>query len=119
MSDTPSSVLRQAPRHVIDWRYLVEALEMACEIRSCNLKSAAEQMGISASGLTRLRQGDHLSGDSEPLAAWLGQEADELALCLAAWKSREHTEDGIAARVAATSGHAITLARLILGATDG
>jgi transcriptional regulator with XRE-family HTH domain len=58
--------------HVVDWKKLAEALEMACEIRGMSLRDVAEEIGISNSGLTRLRQNKHLSGDGlASLVAWL------------------------------------------------
>lgn len=59
-------------RHVVNWAKLCEALEMACEIRGMSLRDVAAEIGISSSGLTRLRQEKHLSGDAlASLVAWL------------------------------------------------
>lgn len=61
-----------ATRHVVNWAKLCEALEMACEVRGMSLRDVALEIGISPSGLTRLRQGDHLSADGvAALVAWL------------------------------------------------
>lgn len=58
--------------HVVDWHKIEDALDMACEIRDVTLRDVAEQIGISPSGLTRLRQGKHLSADGlAALVAWL------------------------------------------------
>lgn len=59
-------------RHVVDWVKLVDGVEMACEIRDVSLQEVADAIGISASGLTRLRQGKHLEADGlAALVAWL------------------------------------------------
>jgi hypothetical protein len=59
-------------RHVVDWPKLCDALEMACEIRGKSLRAVATEIGVSSSGLTRLRQEKHLSGDAlASLVAWL------------------------------------------------
>ena len=59
-------------RHVIDWAKIREALELACEIRDMSLRDVATEIGISPSGLTRLRQGQHLEADAlASLVAWL------------------------------------------------
>lgn len=58
--------------HVVDWPKLAEALDMACEIRDASLRDVALELGISPSGLTRMRQGKHLSADAvAALVAWL------------------------------------------------
>lgn len=60
------------PAHVVDWPKLAEAIEMACDIRDMSLRDVAERIGISPSGLTRLRQGKHLEADDlAALVAWL------------------------------------------------
>ena len=59
-------------RHVVNWGRVADSLELACEIRDVSLRDVAEQCGIPASGLTRLRQGKHLSADGlAALVAWL------------------------------------------------
>lgn len=73
----PLPVIRSAraalsPKHVVDWDALTAALEMACDIRACSLRDAASAMGISPSGLSRLRHDKALSGDGlAALVAWL------------------------------------------------
>lgn len=58
--------------HEVDWDRIADALEMACEIRDVSLRDVAEEIGISPSGLSRLRQGKHLSADAlASLVAWL------------------------------------------------
>lgn len=58
--------------HVIDWTRIADTLELACEMRDVSLRDVAGQCGIPASGLTRLRQGKHLSADAlAALVAWL------------------------------------------------
>ncbi len=58
--------------YVVDWSKLADAVDMACEIRNVSLRDVAEQIGVSPSGLTRLRQGKHLSADGlAALVAWL------------------------------------------------
>jgi transcriptional regulator with XRE-family HTH domain len=58
--------------HVVNWPRLVDAVEMACEIRDCSLRDVATATGISPSGLTRMRQGNALSADGlASLVAWL------------------------------------------------
>lgn len=60
------------PKHVVDWVKLVEAFDMACEIRDVSQRDVAAAIGISGSGLTRLRQGGALSADAlAALVAWL------------------------------------------------
>lgn len=59
-------------RHVVDWDLLVQILDYACEIRRVSLRQAAQECGLSSSGFTRIRQGDHLSADGlAALIAWL------------------------------------------------
>lgn len=59
-------------RHVVDWQRVVDTLELACEMRGTSLRGVAKEIGIPASGLTRLRQGKHLSADAlAALIAWL------------------------------------------------
>jgi transcriptional regulator with XRE-family HTH domain len=59
-------------KHQVDWARVADVLEMACELRDVSLRDVAEEIGISPSGLTRLRQGKHLSADGlASLAAWL------------------------------------------------
>lgn len=61
-----------APTHAVDWDRVADSLEMACHIRGVSLRDVAEEVGISPSGLTRLRQGKHLSADAlASLVAWL------------------------------------------------
>jgi transcriptional regulator with XRE-family HTH domain len=56
----------------VDWAKIADALEMACEIRNVSLRDVALEIGISPSGLTRLRQGQHLNADGlAALVAWL------------------------------------------------
>lgn len=58
--------------HTVNWPKLAEAFDMACEIRGVSLREAGRQTGLSASGLTKLRQGGHLSADGvAALVAWL------------------------------------------------
>jgi transcriptional regulator with XRE-family HTH domain len=58
--------------HQVDWDKIADALDMACEIRDVSLRDVAEEIGISPSGLSRLRQGKHLSADAlASLVAWL------------------------------------------------
>jgi transcriptional regulator with XRE-family HTH domain len=58
--------------HQVDWNKIADAVEMACEIRDMTLRDVAEEIGISPSGLTRLRHGKHLSADGlASLVAWL------------------------------------------------
>lgn len=60
------------PQHAVDWPRLAEMLDLACEMRDMNLRQVAQESGVSASGLTRLRQGYHLSADAlAALVAWL------------------------------------------------
>lgn len=57
--------------HRVDWHKIADAVEMACDIRDVSLRDVAEEIGISPSGLTRLRQGKHLSADGlASLVAW-------------------------------------------------
>lgn len=59
-------------RHAVDWGRVNSMLELACEMRDLSLREVAEEIGVSASGLTRLRQGKHLSADAlAALIAWL------------------------------------------------
>lgn len=56
----------------VDWNKIADAVEMACEIRGMTLREVSDEIGISPSGLTRLRQGKHLSADGlAALVAWL------------------------------------------------
>ena len=58
--------------HRVDWAKIVDAVEMACDIRDVSLRDVAEEIGIAPSGLTRLRQGKHLSANGlAALVAWL------------------------------------------------
>jgi transcriptional regulator with XRE-family HTH domain len=43
--------------HQVDWDRIADAVEMACDIRGMTLRDVAEEVGISPSGLTRLRHG--------------------------------------------------------------
>lgn len=59
-------------KHEVDWVKILDALDMACEIRGMSLRDVATTIGIPPSGLTRLRQGKHLSADAlAALVAWL------------------------------------------------
>lgn len=59
-------------RHVVNWARIADVLELACEMREASLRDVAADCGIPASGLTRLRQGKHLSADAlAALVAWL------------------------------------------------
>ena len=60
-------------RHAVDWARIRADLDRYCHLRRMTLRQVAEQTGISASGLTKLRQGDgHLSADKlAALVAWL------------------------------------------------
>jgi len=59
-------------RHVVNWPRIRDSVELACEMRDVSLRDVAEEVGISPSGLTRLRQGKHLSADAlAALVAWL------------------------------------------------
>lgn len=61
-----------APRYAVDWQRLADSLEMACHIRGVSLRDVAAEVGISPSGLSRLRSGQHLSADATAaLTAWL------------------------------------------------
>lgn len=56
----------------VDWAKIVEDMHMACLHRRVSLRDIASEIGISPSGLTRLRQGQHLSADGlAALAHWL------------------------------------------------
>lgn len=58
--------------HRVDWAALRQALEMAADIRQMSMRDVAEQLDISPSGLTRLRQGHALEADAlASLVAWL------------------------------------------------
>lgn len=58
--------------HVVDWARKSDSLELARDIRGMSQRDVAEAVGIPASGLTRLRQGKHLSADGlAALVAWL------------------------------------------------
>ncbi len=58
--------------HRVDWDKIADSLEMACEIHDMSLRDVAEHIGIAPSGLTRLRQGKHLSADGlAALVAWM------------------------------------------------
>lgn len=60
------------PKHAVDWDRIADSVEMACQIRGVSLRDISEAVGISPSGLTRLRQGKHLSADGlAALVAWL------------------------------------------------
>jgi transcriptional regulator with XRE-family HTH domain len=62
--------------HVVDWPKLARALTDECARRGLMLKDAAAQMGVSASGLSRLRSGRGLSGDGlAALVGWLDPDA--------------------------------------------
>lgn len=79
-----------ANRHVVNWAKLADSLEMACEIRSVSLRDVAREIGISSSGLTRLRQGKHLGGDAlASLVAWLYPSSIPLWITPAATSQRE------------------------------
>ena len=81
-------------QHVVNWAKLAESLEMACEIRGMSLRDVAAEIGISNSGLTRLRQNKHLSGDGlASLVAWLYPSSIPLWITPAATSQREG-EDG-------------------------
>lgn len=59
-------------RHAVDWEWVAEALALACVVRGMTMREVAGEIGIPASGLTRLRQGKHLSADAlAALMAWL------------------------------------------------
>jgi transcriptional regulator with XRE-family HTH domain len=82
-------------RHVVDWPKLCEALEMACEIRGMSLRDVATEIGISPSGLTRIRQGTHLSADGlAALVAWLFPSSVPLWIKPSAGPSQQEGEDG-------------------------
>lgn len=58
--------------HRVDWDRIADSVQMACQIRGCSLRDVSAAVGIPASGLTRLRQGKHLSADGlAALVAWL------------------------------------------------
>lgn len=58
--------------HRVDWPQLCMALEIACEMHNVTLNVAAHEIGISASAVTRMRQGKTLSADNlAALLAWL------------------------------------------------
>lgn len=58
--------------HRVDWAALRQALEMAADIRQMSMRDIADELGISPSGLTRLRQGHALEADAlVSLVAWL------------------------------------------------
>jgi hypothetical protein len=58
--------------HVVNWRRLIDAVEMASEIRDYSLRDVANAIGVSPSALTRMRQGQGLSADGlASLVAWL------------------------------------------------
>lgn len=82
-----------ANTYVVNWAKLADSLEMACEIRSMSLRDVAHQIGISSSGLTRLRQGKHLDGDAlASLVAWLYPSSIPLWITPAA-SSQQEGED--------------------------
>lgn len=59
-------------RHAVDWPRLLAALDATCTLRHLSYRAVAEQIGISPSGLTRLRQGKRLEADAlAALTAWL------------------------------------------------
>lgn len=59
-------------RAAVNWVRIADSLDLACEIRDVSLRDVGEECGIPASGLTRLRQGKHLSADGlAALVAWL------------------------------------------------
>lgn len=56
----------------VDWQKITEDMHMACLNRRVSLRDIAGEIGISPSGLTRLRQGQHLSADGlAALVLWL------------------------------------------------
>lgn len=56
----------------VDWSYVADALDVVCQSRDVSLRDVATEIGISPSGLTRLRQGKHLSADAlAALMAWM------------------------------------------------
>lgn len=56
----------------VDWTEITEDMHMACLHRRVSLRDIASEIGISPSGLTRLRQGQHLSADAlAALVHWL------------------------------------------------
>lgn len=84
-----------ANTYVVNWAKLADSLEMACEIRSKSLRDVAREIGISSSGLTRLRQGKHLDGDAlASLVAWLYPSSIPLWITPAAAPSQQEGEDG-------------------------
>lgn len=82
-----------ANTYVVNWAKLADSLEMACEIRSKSLRDVAREIGISQSGLTRLRQGKHLDGDGlASLVAWLYPSS--IPLWITPATSQQEGEDG-------------------------
>lgn len=60
----------------VDWTKITEDMHMACLRRRVSLRDIASEIGVSPSGLTRLRQGQHLSADGlAALVAWLYPDA--------------------------------------------
>lgn len=58
--------------HQVNWPKLRDALEIACEMRNMSLADVAEEIGVSPSGLSRMRQGRGLTADNlAALIAWL------------------------------------------------
>lgn len=56
----------------IDWPRLIRTLDIAAEYHGLTDRAVAEQVGVSPSSLTRLRQGKALSADGlASLVAWL------------------------------------------------
>lgn len=71
-ASVPDVPLKLRTRHVVDWPRLIESVEIACEIRGCSLRDVAKAIGVSSSGLTRMRQGKALAADAlASLVAWL------------------------------------------------
>jgi transcriptional regulator with XRE-family HTH domain len=62
----------------VDWIKISEDTHMACLRRRVSLRDIAKAIGVSASGLTRLRQGKHLSADAlAALVRWLYPDEPE------------------------------------------
>jgi transcriptional regulator with XRE-family HTH domain len=58
--------------HRVNWVYVADALDVVCQARDMSLREVAIEIGISPSGLTRLRQGKHLSADAlASLMVWM------------------------------------------------
>jgi transcriptional regulator with XRE-family HTH domain len=58
--------------HVVRWPQLAAHVEAVRSARGLSMREVARQTGLSASGLTKLRQGGKLSADSvASLVAWM------------------------------------------------